>query len=97
MTHELEELWYRLARRFLDYAECIVGVNCMASRVPDRGLAMSTNSADSTFQGGLVNGGPSTLLYGVLLSWLGSLAVCASLAEMSSMHVNESYTVGFGC
>lgn len=41
----------------------------------------------STFQSGLVNGGPAVLIYGLALSWLGSLAVCASLAEMASMRV----------
>lgn len=39
----------------------------------------------STFQNGLINGGPAVLIYGLCLSWLGSLAVCASLAEMASM------------
>ena len=39
----------------------------------------------STFQSGLVNGGPAVLIYGLAFSWLGSLAVCASLAEMASM------------
>lgn len=39
----------------------------------------------STFQGGLVNGGPSALIYGFILSFFGSLATAASLAEMASM------------
>lgn len=43
----------------------------------------------SSFQNGLVNGGPATLVYGGLISWLGSLAVCASLAEMVSMRVSR--------
>lgn len=38
-----------------------------------------------TFQGGLVNGGPSTLVYGLIFSFFGSLATAASLAEMASM------------
>lgn len=41
----------------------------------------------STFQSGLINGGPAVLIYGLAFSWLGSLAVCASLAEMASMQV----------
>ena len=43
----------------------------------------------STFTSGLVNGGPAVLIYGLTLSWLGSLAVGASLAEMASMQVNQ--------
>ncbi|KAL9122704.1 MAG: hypothetical protein Q9187_000742 [Circinaria calcarea] len=39
----------------------------------------------STFQGGLVNGGPSSLVYGFILSFFGSLATATSLAEMASM------------
>ena len=46
---------------------------------------MPFNDPISAFQGGLVNGGPSALVYGLLTSWLGSIAVCASLAEMASM------------
>ncbi|KAI2610543.1 putative amino acid permease [Hypoxylon sp. NC1633] len=38
-----------------------------------------------TFQGGLINGGPSTLVYGLIFSFFGSLATAASLAEMASM------------
>ncbi|RWA09390.1 hypothetical protein EKO27_g5710 [Xylaria grammica] len=38
-----------------------------------------------TFQGGLVNGGPSTLVYGLIFSFFGSLATAASLAEMASI------------
>lgn len=45
----------------------------------------------STFQSGLINGGPAALIYGLLLSWLGSLAVCASLAEMASMQVTPIF------
>ena len=38
-----------------------------------------------TFQGGLVNGGLSSLVYGLILSIFGSLATAASLAEMASI------------
>lgn len=38
-----------------------------------------------TFQGGLINGGPSTLVYGLIFSFFGSLATAASLAEMASI------------
>ena len=49
------------------------------------GVNMRFNDLASAFQGGLVNGGPSALIYGLLTSWLGSIAVSASLAEMASM------------
>lgn len=39
----------------------------------------------STFQAGLVNGGPASLVYGFLLTFLGTLALSFSLAEMASM------------
>ena len=39
----------------------------------------------STFQAGLVNGGPSSLVYGFLLAFVGTLALSVSLAEMASM------------
>lgn len=50
-------------------------------------LTVTNGTLVSTFQSGLINGGPSVLIYGLFLSWLGSLAVCASLAEMASMWV----------
>ncbi|KAL2062997.1 hypothetical protein VTL71DRAFT_6069 [Oculimacula yallundae] len=34
---------------------------------------------------GLLNGGPSGLVYGYIFSWLGTITVVASLAEMASM------------
>ena len=60
--------------------------------VRDALFEVMTRNADymtaSTFTSGLVNGGPSVLIYGLTLSWLGSLAVGASLAEMASMQVD---------
>ncbi|OTB15086.1 hypothetical protein K445DRAFT_23100 [Daldinia sp. EC12] len=38
-----------------------------------------------TFGGGLTNGGPSALVYGLIFSFFGSLATAASLAEMASI------------
>ena len=63
----------------------------MVSRLKSRVTSASTEKAGSTFQSGLINGGPAALIYGLLLSWLGSLAVCASLAEMASMYVIEHF------
>lgn len=49
-------------------------------------LIASWESLASTYQSGLINGGPASLIYGLLFSFLGSLATCASLAELSSMY-----------
>ena len=90
----IEKLRPRFVSRFLDHADCVVGVDCM---VRDALLKVEIQNANyeiaSTFQSGLVNGGPAVLIYGLTLSWLGSLAVCASLAEMASMQVNTNSLV----
>ena len=49
-------------------------------------LIASWESLAATYQSGLINGGPASLLYGLVFSFLGSLATCASLAELSSMY-----------
>lgn len=49
-------------------------------------LIASWESLAATYQSGLINGGPASLIYGLLFSFLGSLATCASLAELSSMY-----------
>ena len=48
-------------------------------------LQASWVSVAVTFQAGLVNGGPVNLFWGLIFSWLGSMAIAASLAEMCSM------------
>jgi len=40
----------------------------------------------STFQTALLNGGPVSLVYGMILASIGSLALALSLAEMASMY-----------
>ena len=81
MTAKLRDC---LACRFLDHIDRIVGVDRMVGN-PINALKVSAHRLSSTFQNGLVNGGLASLVYGLLISWLGSLAVCASLAEMASM------------
>ena len=39
----------------------------------------------STFQQGLANGGPAGLVYGFLLTWIGSMVQALVMAEMASM------------
>ena len=39
----------------------------------------------SLLQDGSINGGSASLIYGLIFAFIGSLATCASLAEMSSM------------
>ena len=92
----IEKFRPRFVSRFLDHADCIVGIDCM---VRDALFNVGTRNANyeiaSTFQSGLVNGGPVVLIYGLTLSWLGSLAVGASLAEMASMQVNQILFIFF--
>jgi choline transport protein len=40
-------------------------------------------SVSASFQAGLINGGPTSLAYGRLFAWIGSLAIALSLAEMA--------------
>lgn len=65
-----------------------MGVDCVVRNTLLKVELRHANSEiASTFQSGLVNGGPAVLIYGLTISWLGSLAVCASLAELASMQV----------
>ena len=49
-------------------------------------LQSSWSAVVLSFQAGLLNGGPTSLVWGMLLSWIGTTAVAASLAEMASMN-----------
>jgi choline transport protein len=49
-------------------------------------LQASWSAVAVSFQAGLLNGGPTSLVWGMLLSWVGTTAVAASLAEMASMN-----------
>ncbi|KAI9660384.1 MAG: hypothetical protein M1821_009734 [Bathelium mastoideum] len=42
-------------------------------------------SVAATFQNGMVSGGPVNLFYGLIFCWIGSMAIAASLAELTSM------------
>ncbi|KAI9843919.1 MAG: hypothetical protein M1838_002415 [Thelocarpon superellum] len=48
-------------------------------------ILASWEAVASSFNAGLINGGPSSLVYGYLLSWVGILAVTASMAELASI------------
>jgi choline transport protein len=50
-------------------------------------LQSSWEAIAVSFQASLFNGGPSSLLYGMLLVGVGSLALAASLGEMASVYV----------
>lgn len=49
-------------------------------------LQASWESVAVSFQAGLYNGGPISLVYGTMLSWIGSLAIAASIGEMASVN-----------
>lgn len=85
-----EKFRTRLVGRFFNHADCILGIDCMVREALFEVESQNANhDTASTFQSGLVNGGPAVLIYGLTLSWLGSLAVCASLAEMASMQAKR--------
>ncbi|KAI9712157.1 MAG: hypothetical protein M1812_006995 [Candelaria pacifica] len=48
-------------------------------------LLATWEGLSSSFQAGLNNGGPTSLVYGFMLSFTGTMAVSASLAEMASI------------
>ena len=49
-------------------------------------LQSSWSAVAVSFQAGLLNGGPTSLVWGMLMSWIGTTAVAASLAEMASIN-----------
>lgn len=49
-------------------------------------LQCSWESVAISFQAGLLNGGPTSLVWGMLIAWIGSTAMAVSLAEMASMN-----------
>lgn len=49
-------------------------------------LQAAWSASAVSFQAGLLNGGPTSLVWGMLLSWVGTTAVAASLAEMASIN-----------
>ena len=49
-------------------------------------LQSSWSAVAVSFQAGLLNGGPTSLVWGMLLSWTGTMALAASLGEMASMN-----------
>ena len=75
----------RLTSCILYNLDCFMGIISLASLLKECYSRADSHNCLSTFQSGLINGGPAVLIYGAFLSWLGALAVCASLAEMASM------------
>ncbi|KAI9698588.1 MAG: hypothetical protein M1820_007387 [Bogoriella megaspora] len=48
-------------------------------------LLTSWEAIAVTIENGFENGGPVALIYGLILSWIGTMTLCLSLAEMASM------------
>jgi choline transport protein len=46
----------------------------------------SWESVSASFQAGLINGGHTSLVYGQLIAWFGSLAIALSISEMASIN-----------
>ncbi|PWY86752.1 amino acid transporter [Aspergillus heteromorphus CBS 117.55] len=49
-------------------------------------LLASWETAGGSLAAGLYNGGPAVIVYGIIVSALGNLAIAASLAELASIH-----------
>ncbi|GES65229.1 GABA permease [Aspergillus terreus] len=49
-------------------------------------LLASWESTGGSIQAGLYNGGPAVLVYGIIVSGVGNLAIACSLAELASVH-----------
>ncbi len=49
-------------------------------------LQATWESVAVSFQAGLLNGGPTSPVWGSLIAWIGSMAMAASLAEMASLN-----------
>ena len=49
-------------------------------------LLASWESAGGSLQAGLYNGGPAAIVYGIIISGLGNLAIATSLAELASVY-----------
>ncbi|BCR92983.1 putative GABA permease [Aspergillus luchuensis] len=49
-------------------------------------LLASWESAGGSLQAGLFNGGPAAIVYGIIISGVGNLAIATSLAELASVH-----------
>ncbi|KAL3459506.1 amino acid/polyamine transporter I [Aspergillus heterothallicus] len=61
-------------------------LNFLASLAFSATLLASWETAGGSLLAGLFNGGPSAILYGLMLSIVGNLAIAASLAELASVH-----------
>lgn len=71
-----ECLWLTQVQRYISFLPTIFfGANLQAT----------WESVAVSFQAGLLNGGPTSLIYGTIIAVIGSLALAASMAEMASM------------
>lgn len=50
-------------------------------------LMATWEATGAVFAGGLVAGGPVSLVYGYILALMGTLATCLSMAELASLYV----------
>jgi amino acid transporter len=54
-------------------------------------LQSSWEAVSVSFQAGLLNGGPTALVWGMFLCVIGSVSIALSLAEMASMLVPGAF------
>lgn len=81
----IEELWFSVHDCLFIHLAGHLGGLWKVWHSQQSGAPETNALLGSTFQAGLMNGGPSTLVYGFLVAFAGSLALSASLAEMASM------------
>ena len=58
-------------------------------------LLATWESAGGSLLSGLYNGGPAAIVYGIILSTIGNLAIACSLAELASLYVREPLHMGW--
>ncbi|OOF94007.1 hypothetical protein ASPCADRAFT_52518 [Aspergillus carbonarius ITEM 5010] len=78
--HEGGNVEYRQRQRLDRY------LNFFSSLAFSATLLASWESAGGSLQAGLYNGGPAAIVYGIIISGLGNLAIATSLAELASVH-----------
>ena len=83
LTFPLEKLWVPVNSRTLDHTARQLGGNCKVRGTI--GYVESVLMCNSGFAPALRNGGPAALVWGLIFSITGTMALALSLAEMASI------------
>lgn len=75
-----------IEQRYINFFSSIAFSTC---------LLATWESAGGSLLSGLYNGGPAAIVYGIILSTAGNMAIACSLAELASLYVTkEIYCAG---